>query len=97
MGLKLIHVCMWVINTRRNHDVQRTMARKLFNRRTMIVVALSTGGSFRQPIDTHSNVFENAEQDHVVDASPDKNDGKALVHAGFGDSLGGLANLAGFP
>jgi putative AlgH/UPF0301 family transcriptional regulator len=63
----------------------------------MIVVALSTGGSFRQPIDTHSNVFENAEQDHVVDASPDKNDGKALVHAGFGDSLGGLANLAGFP
>lgn len=50
-------------------------------------MAISTGGLLRQLIDAHSNVFKNAEQDHVVNAGPDKNDGKPLVHAGFGDSL----------
>lgn len=41
----------------------------------VITVALSIDGFLRQLIDAHSNVFENAEQDHVVDAGPDKNDG----------------------
>lgn len=50
-------------------------------------MAISTGGLLRQLIDAHSNVFKNAEQNHVVNAGPDKNDGKPLVHAGFGDSL----------
>lgn len=41
----------------------------------VITVTLSLDGLLRQLIDAHSNVFENAEQDHVVDAGPDKNDG----------------------
>lgn len=43
--------------------------------RNVIAVALSIDGFLRQLINAHSNVFENAEQNHVVDAGPDKNDG----------------------
>lgn len=80
MSLKLIHVCIWIINTRKDLAVQGTMAKKMFKGWTtilpnVITVALSIDGFLRQLIDAHSNVFENAEQDHVVDAGPDKNDG----------------------
>jgi hypothetical protein len=82
---------MLIINTRKVLDVHAQGQRKCSTDGppflpNMIVVTLSTS-LIRQLIDAHSNVFENTEQDHVVDASPDKNDGQALVHAGFGDSL----------
>jgi hypothetical protein len=53
-------------------------------------------GLIRKLVNAHLNIFENAEQNHVVDTRPEENDGQALVHAGFGDGLRSLANLAGF-
>lgn len=51
--------------------------------------------SVGQLVNPRLDVFEHAQQDHVVDTGPDENDREALVHARFGDGHRGLANLLG--
>lgn len=49
--------------------------------------------SVGQLVNSSLDILEKTEKDHVVDPGPNQNDGDAFVHAGFGDSHGGLADL----
>lgn len=53
----------------------------------------SSNASVGQLVDMRLDVFKHAQQNHVVDAGPDEDDGEALIHAGFGHGHRGLANL----
>jgi hypothetical protein len=50
----------------------------------------------RQLVDARLDVLKHAKQNHVVDTSPNKNDGEAFVHARLGHGHRGLADFFRF-